>query len=36
MLVTFHTKASADITMLRDVVPEVLTLMAQTGLVPGA
>ena len=36
MLVTFSTKVSADITMFGDVAQELLKLMGQTGVVPGA
>lgn len=36
MLVTFSTKVSADITMFGDVAVELLELMGQTGVVPGA
>ena len=36
MLVTFSTKVSADITMFGDVAVELLKLMGQTGVVPGA
>ena len=36
MLITFTTKASADITMFGEVGKELLKLMGQTGVVPGA
>lgn len=36
MLVTFSTKVSADITMFGDVAVELLKLMGQTGVIPGA
>lgn len=36
MLVTFSTKVSADITMFGDVAVELLRLMGQTGVIPGA
>jgi hypothetical protein len=36
MLVTFSTKVSADITMFGDVAVDLLKLMGQTGVVPGA
>jgi len=36
MLVTFSTKVSADIIMFGDVAQELLKLMGQTGVVPGA
>lgn len=36
MLVTFRTKVSADITMFGEVAIELLKLMGQTGVIPGA
>lgn len=36
MLVTFHTKAYADITMFGDVAKELLHLMGHSGTVPSA
>jgi len=36
MLVTFHTKAYADITMFGDVAKELLRLMGHSGTVPSA
>ena len=36
MLITFTTKVSADITMFGEVAKELLKLMGQTGVVPGA
>lgn len=36
MLVTFSTKVSADITMFGEVAVELLKLMGQTGVIPGA
>jgi len=36
MLVTFSTKAAADITMFGEVATALLALMGQTGVVPGA
>ena len=36
MLITFSTKASADITMFGDVATRLLKLMGQSGVTPGA
>jgi len=36
MLITFSTKVSADITMFGEVAVELLKLMGQTGVIPGA
>lgn len=36
MLITFSTKVSADITMFGAVAVELLELMGQTGVIPGA
>jgi hypothetical protein len=36
MLVTFHTKAYADITMFGDVAKKLLTLMGHSGTIPSA
>jgi hypothetical protein len=36
MLVTFHTKAYADITMFGDVAVKLLKMMGHSGSVPGA
>lgn len=36
MLVTFHTKAYADITMFGDVAKSLLTLMGHSGTIPSA
>lgn len=36
MLITFRSKASADITMFGEVAQTLLKLMGQTGVVPGA
>jgi hypothetical protein len=36
MLVTFHSKSYADITMFEDVAVQLLCLMGQSGKVPGA
>lgn len=36
MLVTFHTKAYADIVMFGDVAKQLLTLMGHSGTVPSA